>query len=238
MGWRPSPGCRWTSRKADHAARRPASPGGSADQLRSAADRPVRSSNARLRAIRRAANLRISRSAGRGVQAAGPASDQEQVLPTFGRAADCPARSSPRSLRSAVLAVCGTGLLLIGIPFGLLMGRDGLVTTGVHRQLAVPTPQLTRCADGKPVPDRSARPGECIRFTGSGFHSARADRGNRLPASGLAQLPARRRCRPVQLELRAGRQHAGRRGCAHLRRDESRRPRHHPGGSVLPVHGG
>ena len=67
--------------------------------------------------------------------------------------------------------MCGTGLLLIGIPFGLLMGRDGLVSTGSHRQLAVPTPQLTRCADGKPVPDRSARPGECLRFTGSGFGS-------------------------------------------------------------------
>jgi hypothetical protein len=91
------------------------------------------------------------------------------VLPTSGQAADCLARSSPRSLRSAVLAVCGIGLLLIGIPFALLMGRDGLVTTGAHRQLAVPTAQLTGCADGKPVADRSVRPGDCIRFTGSGF---------------------------------------------------------------------
>jgi hypothetical protein len=70
-----------------------------------------------------------------------------------------------------VLAVCGIGLLLIGIPFALLLGRDGLITTGAHRQLAVGTPQLARCADGKPLPDRSARPGECLRFTGSGFHS-------------------------------------------------------------------
>ena len=57
------------------------------------------------------------------------------------RAASGPARpgsASPRSLRSAVLAVCLTGVLSIVIPFGLLMGKDGLVAAGLNRPTRIP----------------------------------------------------------------------------------------------------
>jgi hypothetical protein len=78
-------------------------------------------------------------------------------------------RSSPRSLRSAVVAVCVTGAVSIGIPFGLLMGKGGLVTAGVSRQAPIPTPRLTGCATGRPISDRLVRPGQCVQFTGGGF---------------------------------------------------------------------
>jgi len=98
-------------------------------------------------------------------------SDQEQVRLTSGRAGDRPARSSPRSLRSAVLAVCLTGVISIGIPFGLLMGKDGLIDAGVNRQQAIPPPHLTGCLGGPPVRDRVVHPGQCIEVSGSGFGS-------------------------------------------------------------------
>jgi len=72
-------------------------------------------------------------------------------------------------MRSAVLAVCLTGVLSIGIPFGLLMGKDGLATTGVNRQQPIPAPELAGCPGGLPVRNRSAHPGQCIQVTGSGF---------------------------------------------------------------------
>lgn len=72
-------------------------------------------------------------------------------------------------MRSAVLAVCLTGVLSIVIPFGLLMGKDGLVTAGVNRQEPIPAPQLAGCPDGAPVRNRSAHPGQCLRITGAGF---------------------------------------------------------------------
>lgn len=68
-----------------------------------------------------------------------------------------------------MLAVCLTGVVSIGIPFGLLMGKDGLIAAGVNRQQPIPAPQLTGCPDGSPVRDRSVHPGQCIQVTGSGF---------------------------------------------------------------------
>lgn len=104
-----------------------------------------------------------------GIQAAGQPSDQERVRLPSGSATDRRARSSPRSLRSAVLAVCLTGVLSIGIPFGLLMGKDGLLDAGVNRQLPVPAPELAGCPGGPPVHNRSVRPGQCIEIIGGGF---------------------------------------------------------------------
>lgn len=72
-------------------------------------------------------------------------------------------------MRSAVLAVCLTGVLSIGIPFGLLMGKDGLLDAGVNRQLPVPAPQLAGCPGGLPVRNRSVRQGQCLEVTGGGF---------------------------------------------------------------------
>lgn len=68
-----------------------------------------------------------------------------------------------------MFAVCVTGVLSIGIPFGLLMGKGGLVTAGVSRQAALPTPRLTGCASGQVILDRLVQPGQCVQFTGSGF---------------------------------------------------------------------
>jgi hypothetical protein len=96
-------------------------------------------------------------------------SDQEQVAPTSGRAVDRPVGSSPRSLRSAVLAVCLTGVVSIGIPFGLLMGKGGLVAAGLNRPQPIPAPQLAGCPGGPPVRNRSPHTGQCIQITGSGF---------------------------------------------------------------------
>jgi hypothetical protein len=68
-----------------------------------------------------------------------------------------------------VLAVCLTGVLSIGIPFGLLVGKDGLVAAGLNRQTSLPAPRLTSCATGQPLTDRTLRPGQCVTISGSGF---------------------------------------------------------------------
>jgi len=103
-------------------------------------------------------------------------------------------RSSPRSLRSAVLAVCLTGVLSIGIPFGLLLGKGGLVTVGANRQAATPAPQLAGCSGGKPITSRTLRPGQCVQVSGHGFgghelievtESRRPDWRSYLRADGL-----------------------------------------------------
>ena len=88
---------------------------------------------------------------------------------TCGGAARRPARSSPRSLRSAVLAVCITGVLSVVIPFGLLLGKGGLVTAGVNRQTPIPAPRLTGCPGQPAVRNRSPYPGQCVQIAGSGF---------------------------------------------------------------------
>jgi hypothetical protein len=72
-------------------------------------------------------------------------------------------------LRSAVLAVCLTGVVSIGIPFGLLMGKDGLVAAGLNRQQPTPAPQLAGCPGGPLVRNRSPHAGQCIQISGSGF---------------------------------------------------------------------
>jgi hypothetical protein len=68
-----------------------------------------------------------------------------------------------------VLAVCVTGVLSIVIPFGLLLGKDGLVTAGVNRQAAVPTAVLVGCPDGPAVRTDAVPAGQCVQITGSGF---------------------------------------------------------------------
>jgi hypothetical protein len=68
-----------------------------------------------------------------------------------------------------VVAVCLTGVLSIVIPFGLLMGKDGLVTAGLNRQTRIPAPRLISCATGQPIADRTVRPGQCVLITGGGF---------------------------------------------------------------------
>jgi hypothetical protein len=68
-----------------------------------------------------------------------------------------------------VLAVCLTGLLSIVIPFGLLMGKDGLVAAGLSRQASLPAPRLTSCGTGQTLADRMLRPGQCVTISGSGF---------------------------------------------------------------------
>jgi hypothetical protein len=68
-----------------------------------------------------------------------------------------------------VLAVCLTGVLSIVIPFGLLMGKDGLVAAGLNRPTRVPTPQLTSCATGQTLADLTLRPEQCVLITGRGF---------------------------------------------------------------------
>ncbi|MFL6164057.1 MAG: hypothetical protein ACJ74U_17790 [Jatrophihabitantaceae bacterium] len=60
-------------------------------------------------------------------------------------------------------------MLSIVIPFGLLMGKNGLVTAGAHRQARIPAPRLTSCADGQPIDGRSVPPGQCLDITGTGF---------------------------------------------------------------------
>lgn len=70
-----------------------------------------------------------------------------------------------------MLAVCVTGVLSIGIPFGLLLGKGDLVTAGVDRQVTIPAPQLTGCAGGQPIKTRLVRPGQCLQISGRGFGS-------------------------------------------------------------------
>lgn len=96
-----------------------------------------------------------------GLAARGPAHPSSRSLRSL--------RSSPRSLRSAVLAVCLTGVLSIGIPFGLLLGKGAMVTVGASRQAATPAPQLAGCTDGKPITSRMVRPGQCVQVSGHGF---------------------------------------------------------------------
>jgi hypothetical protein len=68
-----------------------------------------------------------------------------------------------------VIAVCLTGVLSIVIPFGLLMGKDGLVAAGLNRPTRIPPPQLANCTTGQPLADRTLQPGQCVFITGSGF---------------------------------------------------------------------
>lgn len=79
-----------------------------------------------------------------------------------------PCRRSPRSLRSAAAAVGLTGTLVVVIPLGLLLGKNGLVTASVSRAVPIPAPQLTDCADHR-LPSRELSLGQCVKVVGTGF---------------------------------------------------------------------
>ncbi len=68
-----------------------------------------------------------------------------------------------------MLAVCLTGVLSIGIPFALLLGKGDLVTVGAARPAAIPAPLLAGCTDGRPITNRTVRPGQCLLLSGHGF---------------------------------------------------------------------
>ncbi|HEX2904336.1 MAG TPA: hypothetical protein VHO01_12855 [Jatrophihabitans sp.] len=79
-----------------------------------------------------------------------------------------PCRRSPRSLRSAAAAVGVTGTLAVAIPFGLLLGHNGLITASVNRVDPIPAPHLTDCAD-RPLKSSHLVLGQCVKLVGTGF---------------------------------------------------------------------
>lgn len=80
-----------------------------------------------------------------------------------------PCRRSPRSLRSAAAAVGVTGVLIVVMPLGLLLGKNGLTTASVNRAAPIPSPHLTDCDSGATVRSRRLSVGQCVKVVGAGF---------------------------------------------------------------------
>jgi hypothetical protein len=105
-------------------------------------------------------------------QAVWPVTDQDVVPDSSGRPAPVvsPCRPRPaRSLRASAVAVLVTGVVSVAVPFGLLMGKDGLVAASLNSQAPIPTPRVVSCSSGQPIPEPELHPLACVRFLGSGF---------------------------------------------------------------------
>lgn len=95
--------------------------------------------------------------------------DQDEVPDSTDRIPPSPCRPSPRSLRSAAVAVVLTGVLIVVVPLGLLLGKNGLVTASVNRSAPIPTPHLTACDSGETLRKHQLIIGECVKVVGAGF---------------------------------------------------------------------
>lgn len=80
-----------------------------------------------------------------------------------------PCPRSPRSLRSATKALGLTGALVVLIPLGLLLGKNGLVPVSVNRAAPIPTPHLVTCDSGRTVRSHQLSRGQCVKVVGAGF---------------------------------------------------------------------
>jgi hypothetical protein len=80
----------------------------------------------------------------------------------------CPPRAA-RSVRSAAVAVCVTGILTVAVPLGLLLGKNGIVTASVNRQTPIPAPHVTDCQTNQAVRRLIVARGQCVRVRAAGF---------------------------------------------------------------------
>ena len=62
-----------------------------------------------------------------------------------------------------------TGVLIVVVPLGLLLGKNGLVTASVNRSAPIPAPHLTACDTGQTVRSHQLSIGQCIKVVGAGF---------------------------------------------------------------------
>ena len=67
------------------------------------------------------------------------------------------------------MAVVLTGVLIVVVPLGLLLGKNGLITASVNRSAPIPAPHLSACDSGQPLTDHQLSIGQCVEVTGAGF---------------------------------------------------------------------
>lgn len=82
-----------------------------------------------------------------------------------------PCVRSPRSLRAGAVAVGVTGAMIVVVPFGLLLGKDGLVPVSANSAEPIPAPRLTTCDTRQPVLSHQLTEGQCVRIVGGGFEA-------------------------------------------------------------------
>lgn len=78
-------------------------------------------------------------------------------------------RSSPRSLRSAAIAVGVTGALSILIPVGLVPGTGSLAPSALVRQQPTVNAALLSCDSGQPITRLVLAAGQCALVQAAGF---------------------------------------------------------------------